>query len=164
MSATSFTVQPLEPSDHQWVEEAVRHWGGTNYVISRGRVLFPSDLPGFRATGPDGLPLGLAVYEVAGGQCQLVLLEAFKRFSGIGTALIAAVLAAAAAQDCERLWLVTTNDNLEALRFYQRRGFEVVAVHRDLRDVARRLKPSLPLRGEFGIPICSEVELETRLP
>ena len=133
-------------------------------MISRGRVIFPAELPGFRATGRDGGPLGLAVYELTGDQCELVLLEAFERFAGIGTALTAAVRREAVSQGCGRLWLVTTNDNLEALRFYQRRGFEMVAVHRDLRDVARRLKPSLPLRGESGIPICAEIELETRLP
>jgi hypothetical protein len=52
---------------------------------------------------------------------------------------------------------------LEALRFYQRRDFELVAVHRDLRETAQRLKPSIPLVGEFGIPICDEIELEKRL-
>jgi ribosomal protein S18 acetylase RimI-like enzyme len=69
----------------------------------------------------------------------------------------------ATAAGCRRLWLITTNDNLDALRFYQRRGFELVAVHRDFREVARRLKPSIPLEGNFGIPIRDEIELELRL-
>jgi len=92
-----------------------------------------------------------------------VTLHAFQPFAGIGTALVQAVRDVAADEGCRRLWLITTNDNLDALRFYQRRDFELVAVHRDLRDTARRLKPSIPLVGDYGIPIRDELELEIGL-
>ncbi|MBN1629435.1 MAG: GNAT family N-acetyltransferase [Thermoleophilia bacterium] len=163
MTGAAFTVRPLEPGDRAWVLEMVRGWGGTDYMVSRGRVIPATDLPGFCAVRPDGGRVGLAVYEPAGREWQLVVLEAVERFVGIGTALVAPVRAAAMAAGCRRLWLVTTNDNLDALRFYQRRGFEVVAVHRGLREIAERLKPSIPLVGKFKIPILSEVELEMRL-
>jgi len=66
--------------------------------------------------------------------------------------------------DCERIWLVTTNDNLEALRFYQRRGFVLSALRPGAVDEARRgLKPQISAVGEFGIPIRDELELELRL-
>jgi ribosomal protein S18 acetylase RimI-like enzyme len=155
-----FTIRPLDRWDRSWVLEVVHGWGSTDYVISRGRILQPVDLPGFCAVTPDDVPLGLAAYELADGQCQLVIVEALTRFRGIGTALVEAVRDAAAEAGCARLWLITTNDNLDALRFYQRRGFELVAVHRDLRETARRLKPSIPLIGEYGIPIRDEIELE----
>ena len=67
------------------------------------------------------------------------------------------------AAGCRRLWLITTNDNLAALRFYQRRGFELVAVHRRAVAAARRLKPEIPLVGAHGIPIRDEIELEMAL-
>jgi len=126
-------------------------------------VIHAGDLPGFCAVGQNGRPLGLATYEIIGDECQLVTLHAFQPFAGIGTALVQAVRDVAADEGCRRLWLITTNDNLDALRFYQRRDFELVAVHRDLRDTARRLKPSIPLVGDYGIPIRDELELEIGL-
>ncbi|OFW60084.1 MAG: hypothetical protein A2133_10415 [Actinobacteria bacterium RBG_16_64_13] len=141
----------------------VRHWGGTDYIVSRGRVIYAAELPGFCAKTADGETLGLATFEVTGEECQLVTLHALTRFAGIGTGLLTAVRDAAAAAGCRRLWLITTNDNVDALRFYQRRDFELVAIHRDLREVARRLKPSIPLVGEYGIPLRDEIELEMSL-
>jgi ribosomal protein S18 acetylase RimI-like enzyme len=61
------------------------------------------------------------------------------------------------------LWLVTTNDNLDALRFYQRRGFVLVALRPDVMKDSRRLKPEIPLIGAFGIPLRDELELEMNL-
>ena len=90
-------------------------------------------------------------------------LDALRQWQGVGTALLAAVRDAAAAAGCRRLWLVTTNDNLDALRFYQRRGMHLVTVHHGLRETARRLKPQIPLTGCFGIPLLDEIELEMPL-
>ena len=104
-------------------------------MVSRGRTIYAAKLPGFCAVSPREERVGLATYEVAGDECQLVTLHAFVPFAGIGTRLIEAVRKAALDGGCRRLWLVTTNDNLDALRFYQRRGFSLVAVHRGLRDV-----------------------------
>jgi hypothetical protein len=64
---------------------------------------------------------------------------------------------------CTRLWLITTNDNLHALRFYQKRGFMLVAVHRNAVEQSRKLKPEIPLYGKDGIPIRDEIELEMLL-
>lgn len=58
---------------------------------------------------------------------------------------------------------MTTNDNLDALRFYQRRGWRLVAVHPDPLEESRRLKPSIPTVGLFGIPRRDELELEAGL-
>ncbi|MGD8245715.1 MAG: hypothetical protein PVG25_02965 [Anaerolineae bacterium] len=63
----------------------------------------------------------------------------------------------------QRIWLITTNDNLAALRFYQRRGFSLVAVHPGAVDQARTLKPEIPAIGHSGIPIRDEIELELPL-
>ncbi|MEM6284414.1 MAG: GNAT family N-acetyltransferase, partial [Chloroflexota bacterium] len=60
-------------------------------------------------------------------------------------------------------WLITSNDNTPALRYWQKRGFEIIAVHRDAITEARRLKPEIPLVGMDDIPIRDEIELEMRL-
>ena len=62
------------------------------------------------------------------------------------------------------LELVTTNDNTSALRFYQRRGWVLAAVHVGGIEASRRIKPSIPARGNDGIPIRDELELECALP
>jgi ribosomal protein S18 acetylase RimI-like enzyme len=89
-----------------------------------------------------------------------VTIDAFERRRGAGTALLEAVVADARAEGASRLWLITTNDNLDSLRFYQRRGFRLAAMHPGAVDDARRLKPTIPQRGEHGISIHDEIELE----
>jgi hypothetical protein len=65
---------------------------------------------------------------------------------------------------CTRLWLITTNDNVDALRFYQRRGFRLAALHAGAVDRSRtRLKPEIPEIGDHGIPLRDEIELELDL-
>ena len=81
----------------------------------------------------------------------------------VGTALITAVEQLAAGHGCTRLWLITTNDNVDALRFYQRRGFQLAVIHRHAVDDSRsRLKPEIPVTGAYGIPRRDEIELEKR--
>lgn len=162
MDSSCFTIRPVEAEDTDWVLCLVREWGA-DFIVSRGRKLFPTRLPGFCAVGSDGDRIGLATYEIVDQECQMVTLHALQPYRGVGTALTMAVRDAALSAGCRRLWLITTNDNIDALRFYQRRGFELAAVHRNLRDVARRLKPSIPLVGNYGIPIRDEIELELRL-
>ena len=79
---------------------------------------------------------------------------------GIGTALLEAVKEVAVTLECQRMWLITTNDNLPALRFYQKRGFTRVQVYPNAVERSRQLKPDIPLAGQHGIPIRDEIELE----
>ena len=158
----AFHVRPVDGADRAWVLQTVLGWDA-DFIISRGRKVYPQKLPAFCAVSPDGERVGLATYEIAGDACELVTLDALQQWAGVGTALLAAVREAAGASGCRRLWLITTNDNLDALRFYQRRGMRLVAVHHGLRETARRLKPQIPLTGCFGIPIEDEIELEMLL-
>lgn len=131
-------------------------------MVSRGRLHDPSTLPGFAAFVGDDL-VGAATYRTDGPDCELVTIDAVVEGAGIGTALVEAVARAARGHGCTRLWLITTNDNLRALRFYQRRGFRLAALHRDALETSRRLKPSIPQTGLHGIPLRDELELERSL-
>jgi ribosomal protein S18 acetylase RimI-like enzyme len=62
-----------------------------------------------------------------------------------------------------RIWLVTTNDNVRAIRFYQRWGMDLVGYLRHGADVSRRVKPEIPERGGDGIPVRHELEFELLL-
>jgi len=155
-------IQPLIIADREWVSEFMLvHWG-SNKVVSRGVVYYPQDLPGFVAMY-DGEKVGLVTYNITGTNCEIVTINSIRLFAGVGTALIEAVRDIALKSGCKRLWLITTNDNMNALRFYQKRGFVLVAIHRDALDISRKLKPEISLIGNDGIPLRDEIELEMLL-
>jgi len=108
----------------------------------------------------EGHVVGALTYVLRGDACEVLTLHADRRRSGVGTALLAEVERLAAAAGCTRLWLITTNDNVDALRFYQRRGFRLAAVHAGAVDESRRrLKPEIPETGAYDIPLRDELEL-----
>lgn len=155
-------VRAVGAADREWVDDFIRERWGASTVVGRGRVRRPSELPGFVAIG-DGERVGLATYVVEGTECELVTIDSVVERAGVGTALVAAVRDAARDAGCRRLWLITTNDNLDALRFYQRRGFELARLHRGAIVESRRLKPEIARVGDYGIPIRDELELELLL-
>jgi len=154
-------IRALAAADRAWAEPYLdEEWGGALHA-RRGELVDVLASPGFVAE-EGGRRLGLATFRRDGGDCELAFIAAFERHRGVGTALLEAVRQAAAG--CERLWVVTTNDNLDALRFYQRRGFRLVDLRPEAVDEARAtLKPAIGGVGEFGIPIRDELELELRL-
>lgn len=89
-----------------------------------------------------------------------VTLDAFPRFRGVGTRLLRSVAEEARKRGCRRLWLITTNDNLDAIRFYQRRGMRIATVHTGALRESRKIKPAIPEVGMNGIPLRDEIEFE----
>jgi ribosomal protein S18 acetylase RimI-like enzyme len=139
----------------------VRYWGDS--VVRRGETISVADLPGFVAE-LDGERAGVLTYAVRGDECEVVTLHSLREGRGVGRALMDAVQAAAQDAGCRRLWLVTTNDNVRALGFYQRWGLDLSAFRRGaVNESRRRLKPSIPLRDARGVPIAHELELELLL-
>lgn len=155
-------IRPLEVSDRNWVADFLdKHWGSTK-IVTRGKPYYAHLLPGFAATR-DGDIVGMATYRIEGDSCELMTLDSLESGEGIGTALLEAVKSAAREAGCKRLWLITTNDNFNALRFYQKRGFALVAVYPNALEEARRLKPQIPLIGIDGVPLRDEIELAAAL-
>ncbi|HET6873178.1 MAG TPA: GNAT family N-acetyltransferase, partial [Acidimicrobiales bacterium] len=109
----------------------------------------PSTLPGFLAEDA-GVALGAITYRPAGGECEVVTLNAFEENRGIGTALLLRVKQVAD-EAGRRLWLITMNDNLRAIGFYQRRGMDMAALHRNFVEVVRAEKPGAGAAGHNGI-------------
>ena len=123
-------IRPLVDTDRDWVAELIRdRWGATT-VAGHGVVFTPHELPGFVAD-EQGEPVGLVTYALDEGECEIVTIDSLAEGRGVGSALIAAVIDAARRAECRRVWLVTTNDNLPAIRFYQKRGFVLAALRRD---------------------------------
>ncbi len=159
MNDPSLDVLPASVDDSSWVKDTLNtRWGSTK-VVSRGRVHQADQLPGYIAWKREE-PVGLITYHIAGSQCEIVTIDSLQEGLGIGTSLITAVKEAAVLAGCQRLWLITTNDNTSALTFYQKFGFLLAALHRDAINEARKLKPGIPHHGHAGIAIRDEIELE----
>jgi GNAT superfamily N-acetyltransferase len=151
-------VRALDAADRAWAESVlVARWGATG-IVSRGRLFEARELPGLVAE-LGGDPVGLLTFRQAAGRIEVVTLDALRLSIGVGTALLRRLGELAIERGCGEVRLVTTNDNVAALSFYQRRGFRLVAVHVGAVDRARALKPGIPAVGSDGIEIHDEIEL-----
>jgi DNA-3-methyladenine glycosylase I len=158
----SICIERISEQDRDWVRAYLRERWGSPQVITRGVVHQADRLPGFVAY-LNGAPAGLTTYHIEGDGCEIVSLNSEFEGLGIGSALLEVVRQQAERRQCKRLWLVTTNDNTEAIRFYQKRGYALVAVHRNAIERSRQIKPSIPDIGRHGIPIRDEIECELLL-
>lgn len=155
----SLSIQEFGPPHRDWaISMLEKNWGAV-VVVSRGKIYDASALSGFVAI-VDQEPKGLVTYRIADKACEIVTLNSLARNQGIGTALVDAVKHRAKSMDCIRVWVITTNDNLTALAFYQKRGFELAAMYRNAISQSRKTKPEIPIYGENGIPVRDELELE----
>lgn len=156
----SMGIRPIEPSDLEDIEWFLQdHWDGKQ-IVSLGRLHDASELDGFIAPSTSGDLNGLITLHVDERGCEIVTMNSVYRGRGIGTNLMACAELYARERGCTRLWLAITNDNTDAMAFYQRRGFRMVRLHKNSIEEARRLKPSIPALAENGIPILDEVEFE----
>lgn len=138
-----------------------KNWSSPQ-IVSRGKTHQADQLPAFVALQNDKI-IGLLTFEICDDACEIVSLDSEIKNIGIGASLINYLKDYLKTKKCKRLWAITTNDNLSALRFYQKRGFELVAIYRNALEISRKLKPEIPMLGIDGIPLKDEIEVEMRL-
>jgi ribosomal protein S18 acetylase RimI-like enzyme len=155
-------IRTFGESDRLWGRAFISHRWGDTQVVVHGEVFYPHRLPGFVAES-GGERVGLVTYDIRGAECEVITLDSTCPGKGIGTSLLEAVQMAAAAAGCHRLHVTTTNDNLDALHFYQKRGFRIANVHHNAVVAARDIKPAIPVVGAGGIPLTDEIELQMDL-
>ena len=136
-------------------------WGSV-LVARKGELLDLTAFPGFVAA-LDGADVGLAVLAERGADYEVVSLSTTVEGKGVGRALLTRCVADARSRGCGRLWLTTTNNNVRAIDFYQRFGLDLCAFYRNGAEASRRVKPSIPLRDERGVPVAHELEFELAL-
>jgi DNA-3-methyladenine glycosylase I len=153
-------IRAIDDHDRDWIRKFILDRWCAEFVVVHAAVYYPHTLGGFVAEATGSKHVGLATYIMENSACELVTLDSLHEGLGIGSALVQAVAQEAARTGCSKVWCITTNDNHLALRFYQKRGFRIVAVHPGAVDRSRALKPSIPLLGVNGIPIRDEIELE----
>jgi len=135
---------------------------GSEVVAVHGTCLRPAELGGFIAERSRRV-IGLLTYQMVGDMLEIVTLNAIDRRAGIGTMLIEAAVAEARRLGRREVRLTTTNDNIDALRFYQRRGFRLAELRPGAVDRSRQRKPEIPLTGDYGIPLRDEIDLSRRV-
>ena len=155
-------VRTLAESDRDWAAALVVQYFGSPVIVTRGICHDARTLPGL-VVQDEGMRLGLLQYCIVGVRCEVVVLIALRQRQGLGRQMLRELSSVARAQGCRCLWLVTTNDNRPARRFYAALGWHEVAVHRGTVTAARKLKPEIPEYGTNGVPIVDEIEFELRL-
>lgn len=158
------SLRRIEAADLEWIQsQLVHHWAST--VIHSRDVAFQADqLPGWIALDEAGTRVGHLTHTPmrAGHECEVITLASCADGKGIGSRLLEHATSQARAAACTRIFLTTTNDNLNALGFYQKRGWRLVAVYAGAVDRARASKPGIPLLGLNAIPLHDDIELELR--
>ena len=156
-------LRPVADVDPEALREhVVRTWHAES-VVGHDEAMYPARHPGFVALR-DGEIVGHVSYRGEGGRCEIVSIDAQPQHAGIGSMLLGAAIRAAREEGYTVLWLTTTNDNLDAIRFYQRRGFRLSALRPGAVDRAREaLKPEIPEVGSYGIRMSDELDLELDL-
>lgn len=152
-------IRKINSSDLEWIRNLfINNWG-SDFIVSRGKIQKPENLEGIIAE-ENGEKVGLATVDIDNNEMELVTIDSLKPGKGIGTALVGEIVSLAKEKKVKRLWLITTNDNLNALKFYQQNSFRLVRIYQDAIAESRKLKPQIPEKGENGIPIRDEIELE----
>ena len=153
----------VSPENREQVNDFISsHWFSTDMVV-RGEKVDMTVLDGFVLFENEAI-IGLVTYRITGNECEIMSLDSLKEKQGIGTALMNKVIERAPKLNCTKVKLITTNDNINAIRFYQKRGFDMVCIYHNSMEAARKIKPSIPIIGEFNIPLRHEIEFEMNLP
>ena len=156
-------IRRITPDDRTAILPLLTRSWGSQYIVTRGKKVDASLLPGLLCEGLSGEILGLVTLRPDGLAWEVMTLDAFVPGRGTGKALFLGAVDMARSSGAARLWLITSNDNLDALGFYQKLGMRIVKVYPDAITEARDLKPEIPKVADNGIPIRDEIELSMAL-
>lgn len=119
-----FDIRPALPTDRHEIEEICdRAWGETE-IDAFGRTF--DVLAGENIIAiAEGKLAGLISLALDRGELAIVLLTVYPQYqgSGMGAALVEAAVGVAADKRLPFIKVATSNDDISALYFYQRRGF-----------------------------------------
>ena len=162
MNKTDFEISEISSEDSSLIASFITDSWGSPMSVSRGRIFNTANLPGYICKKENKI-IGLLTYNIDEGDCEIVTLNSKISNLGLATQMINKVIEKAKNCGCRRVWLITTNDNTHALRFYQKRGFEWIGFYKNSMDESRKLKPEIHEFGDDKIPIKHEIEFELRL-
>lgn len=135
-----------------------KNWHSTDMIV-RGEIIDMTTLNGIVVYEEEKI-IALVTYRIENKECEIVSLDSLKQNQGIGTELVERIKKVAEGEACKKVKVITTNDNTNAIRFYQKRGFDMVKLYHNAVNRARQIKPSIPLLGDDNILIKHEIEFE----
>ncbi|MGY5863486.1 MAG: GNAT family N-acetyltransferase [Candidatus Thorarchaeota archaeon] len=146
--------------DREWIRNLLRDTWFSTRIVTRGVLHEADQLPALVAETRSSERVGLLTFTIVEKQLEIVILNSTRKRAGIGKRLVRAGEDLARRRNCSRVWVITTNDNSDAISFYETLGYNIVSVHKGAIEVSRKLKPEIPLTGVDGVPITDEIELE----
>ena len=155
-------IQQINQMNRKNVNEFILKQWYSMVMVIHGESISLENADGWFASEYEVI-IGLITYRIVNSEMEILSLDSLREKNGIRTALINKVIEVAKNKECTRIKLITTNDNLSALRFYQKRGFEMARLYRNAVEESRIVKQQIPITGEDGIPIRHEIELEMYL-
>lgn len=158
----SINIREIADQDKKLIVDFLSKEWGSSIIVTKGKIHEIEKLSGYVAIIDDEIK-GIITYSISDKECEIVSLNSLISNKGIGSLLINTVVDNAKLNSCKRVWLITTNDNIKAIRFYQKRGFNFIHVHRDAIKKSRIIKPQIPLFGYNDIAIKHELEFELLL-
>lgn len=157
------TIKKIKSEDKKKIIEfLLMEWGSTIMVLREGEVFDLKDENGFVIYDKDNI-IGLITYRITNNRCEILSLDSKIENKGIGTGLVEKVKEHAKNNQCSLCRVVTTNDNLKAIGFFQKRGFHLVNLYVNAMDTVRKIKPDVPQIGMDNIPLNDELEFEMNI-
>jgi GNAT superfamily N-acetyltransferase len=153
-------VHEATDRDRAVVRDLFQRDFGRTQIVAFGDVMNVDEMPALVALTYEDVSGALA-YRLRGDGLHIVALatDALWQRSGVGGHLVAEAELLARRLSLARVIVTTTNDNVQALYFYQRRGYRITAVVPG--SVIAQTKQERD--GFGGIPVRDEVQLEKRL-
>ncbi len=155
-------VRVLNENDKIWLKKVIEDEWASLKIVTKGKIHSVDRLPGFVAL-QENEKIGVLTFRIEEDECEIITLNSVIENIGVGKALLKEVEEFSIKNGSKRLWVITTNDNTNALRFYQKKGFKISTIYCNALKELRKLKPKIPLVGLFGIEIRDEIELEKKL-
>jgi len=155
-------LKPNPINKNEVVKFLCKHWGSEK-IVSKGKITDASEISRVLVKDINNKIVGLATFSVNNNTCELISIDSEKQRKGIGTKMIKLIEKTVKEKGAKRIWLITTNDNYEAVIFYVKNGYRLVEIHKDALDISRKLKPQIPFIGKYGIPLQDEWEFEKDL-
>ncbi len=155
-------IVDIDNSYRETVKQVLSDNRGSDFMVTKGQIHHYMDLDGYLANDNNKI-VGVLTFVKFNDEVEIISLNSFKEHAGVGTALLNKVTDFAKQNSIKRLWLITTDDNLNALRFYQKRNWSLAALHKDAVTKAREIKPTISMIGYYDIPLRHEIELEYEL-
>ena len=150
---TIMNCERINDWNRNQINEFIRQQWYTTTMIIRGKEIDMTKTEGFYVREGENI-VGLITYIVYGSVLEILSLDSLRENQGIGTKLVETVIEEAKDRKLQKIVLIN------AIRFYQKRGFDMANLFRDAVTAARKKKSEIPLIGENSIPLRHEIEFE----